>query len=537
MLNWFVLLALAVSLTGCKVGKKDARRDHKSEAAPVEDLSSTPIDRKSSYFGLDLNALYAASLKASPAVRIREIIQPLSAVLLKQSNLSDPKFKGHSQTSWALSFLNDQMVKALKESATDESLAQILGTYRTLLLSGCNSQSLTGCRNVKFLSRDPQLAGLIKVLALQTTDVKAYFRLISLAYEVQSDVLDPELEKLIYARMSEFLRLFIEVSVKAEMTSMKLRNLSIEQRLDFTFYTGFFATALRASSGTTLAGPQALELLQWISSNQLEAVLGGDLAFLISDLVSKQLASPEMWEKFTGIFLRTENAEEMSYTNSLKRVTGMDNNLLARLGVQAYDLESSMKNRSKDLAAVFFLSRIFDLRPSSRERYLWKMAQMTPEQSLDLIEAFVRVTMVDRAMDTHKRLADYYQTRILEGEAQTILLPAVMLWSDQNLTPRWKDYVSRVQKIEEFFAEEIERPFTGQKDSPLAAQILKVRNLFEELNPSIKYMVTYPNMIMLGYVGHGPERRTNSNQQEPNPTRSDGGQFAPSFHFHQLQSK
>jgi hypothetical protein len=256
---------------------------------------------------------------------------------------------------------------------------------------------------------------------------------------------------------------------------------------------------LKTSDDIQLTGAQSIELFQWVGSNDMDTVLGRDLSLVISQLVATQLNQPEIWSAFVNMFNREQAGNNESYSNALKRVQQSDPSLLSRLGVTPYDLKAQIQARSTDLAAVFFLSRIFDLRPPSRERYLWDLAKMEPLKALDLMEAFIRVTMVDRMLDTHKQMAGFYKKYQHDGRAKQELLFETMTFSDQNLTPRWKDYVTRVQQLETFFADEFERRYSGEKGTPLAERILKMRNFFEEFNPSIKYMVTYPNMIMLGY--------------------------------------
>lgn len=495
-----VLLTLAaLILQGCRVDRKDPRYTQAPPPPVTEDLSATPKDQKSDYFGLNLNSIFEKSKGVSQESRIREVVEPLAAILLNQTNLSNSEFKGHSQTTWALNFMNTQIVEALKESPGDARLKALLANYRNRLLQDCHARDLKACRNLTFFQRDPQVVSLIKVMALQTTDVEAYFRMLAIAFELKSAQPDPELKQMVYARMTEFIKIYVSVGTSGEMTTLQLKRLSDTQKREFVFYSTFITSVLRTSPEVKLTGAQSVELYNWLSSNQMESVLGRDLAFVISELVANQLEQPEIWTKFVANFNRDQRDEELSYSNALKRVKEFDPELLTRLGVTPYDLQAKIQSRSTDLAAMFFLSRLFDLRQPLRERYLWNIAKLEPIKAMEMIEAFVRVTMIDRTLDTHKKMADFYRRYQRDGGAKSEMLYETMKFADVNLSPKWKDYVTRIQQIELFFAEEIERRHSNEKSGELSERILKMRNFFEQLNPSIKYMATYPNMIMFAY--------------------------------------
>lgn len=499
MIRLFALIMAALLLQGCRVDKKDPRQVHQAPPPVVQDDPTTPEDKKAGYYGVDLNAIFEKSKSAKAESRVKSVIAPLANLFLNQENLSNNEFKGHSQTTWALNFMNTQIMEALKENGKDPDLKNILATYRNRILQSCHPRDLSGCQNLKFFRRDPQVVGIIKVLALQTQEIEAYYRLLATAFELKSDVADPELKQMVYGRMVEFLKVYVDVTKNGEAVHLSQKRMTDAQRKEFVFYSTFISTVLKTSDDIQLTGAQSVELFQWVGSNDMDIVIGRDLSLVIGNLVSGQLGQPEIWAAFVSLFNREQAGEDVSYTNALKRVQQHDPALLGRLGVKPYDLGAQVQSRSKNLAAVFFLSRIYDLRPPSRERYLWDLAKMDPMEALDLIEAFVRVTMVDRMIDTHKKMAGFFNKYQHDGKAKQELLFETMKYSDQNLTPRWKDYVTRVQQLETFFADEFERTHSNEKGTPLAERILKLRNFFEELNPSIKYMVTYPNMIMLGY--------------------------------------
>lgn len=237
MIARFVLLILtAAALTGCGVGKKDPRRDHREQSATTQDNPPTPEDKKTGYYGLDLTRMHQLSKEATGRKRVQEIVLPLAAVVLKEENMMSGEFKGHSQTTWALEFLNSQLTLALKESPADADLKALKASYRERMLQGCEFSAMNGCRHLRFLSRDPQLGALIKLFAIETADVEQYYRLLKLVYEFQGDVADRELEKLVFARMAEVLKLFLNVTNVNGATRMSLKPLNGKQQNDFAQY-------------------------------------------------------------------------------------------------------------------------------------------------------------------------------------------------------------------------------------------------------------------------------------------------------------
>src|SRR5690606_20239546 len=115
------------------------------------------------------------------------------------------------------------------------------------------------------------------------------------------------------------------------------------------------------------------------------------------------------------------------------------------------------------------------------------------------IESYLKLTLLDQAIATHKAMAGFYRRYLREGSAETQLLHEAMAFAEQRLTQRWKDYVSKVQALEQYFTDNYESRYLNEPNSEVGRRVLKVRTLFEQFNPTIKLLVTYPNMIMLGY--------------------------------------
>lgn len=494
-----VLMLAALILQGCSVGKKDPKRDHKAQAATVQDQSATPADSKAGYYGLDLNKLHKLATEGQVAQRSENIVSPLAAIILDPSNLASPQFKAHRQTPWALSFFNAQLIAGLKENPKDANLLKIVETYRQRILEGCNMQTLTGCRNMEILALDPGLGTLIKVMALNTKDVEAYYRLLGLAHEIQGRAEDAELSNMVISRMAEFFKLYLDIKETGALVTMAVKPLSQDRKEEFGFYSRFIATVIRLNPKSQIAGDRALELYRWVASGQMADVLGLDLTVQISDLVSNLLETPEMWTQFMTIFAQNEANKESSYSNALKRIKRVDPKLLERLGIVPYDLDRKVSERSKDLAAMLFLSRLYDLRQPSREMYLWNLAKLEPLEAMKLIEAFVRVTMVDRALSTHKMMAQHYKRYEFDSGSGSDLFDETMKVAEQQVAPQWKDYISRLSRIEDFFKATYEDRFASNDETPVSKETKRIRTMFDELNPSIKYFVTYPNMLMFGY--------------------------------------
>lgn len=480
-------LFCALVIQGCGVGVKPPRNPHESAPATTNDRN---VVKEKAFHGLDLDGLRAASLEHAEA---------LAAVILNQDNLSNTEFKGDLRAIQSLEILTQQLAALHKSSPDDPRLLKLLEIFRARILEGCRGPSMTGCRNVNFMTRDSGVASVLKILALQTNDPEAYFQLLGLCYEAQGYVTDKELENMVYTRMLDYLRVFVTVNKSVGSMTLTSKAVSDERKNEFRFYTTFIASVLSTSKDVQLTIEQALELVKWSATGQLETVAGRQLAHKIDEMVAAQLQQPDIWNEFTKVFEKEEAAETLSYTNSLARLDTHDPDLLKQLGVAVYDVKAAQDSHSRELAAMMFLSRVFNLRPVAPEKYLWKFSGLSDERALEIIESFVRVTLVDRTIVTHKRMAEGFKEIVARGRVNQELLDDTMRFATENLTPMWRDYVSRIQKIEEFFNEQIERPHQAESGTDLGLKIQHVRNMFEELNPNIKIMATYPNLFMLGY--------------------------------------
>lgn len=449
------------------------------------------------YFGLDLNALYRAS-RAKTSDRVGSIVKPLAALLLDQKMLADPAFKFHHQTKWALRFFNSELLTAVREGATVDA---ILKAYANRVLAGCDSVSLEGCRNLAFFSRDQQgTSSVLKVLALRAQDVREYYLLIKLAHETQNESPDAELSEMTYKRMIELVKTYVDVRQNGDYVYLKTRaGLSAAEKRDFGMWTSFLGGKMLTSPSKSSDGAQTAQFFQWLSSSDMVKIFGSSFCASITRMLAKQLSSPEVWAEFIKVFNRDQRDFELSYTNTLKRVTAHDPTLLTRLGVKPFDMEAAVQAKSPILAEMLLLNRLLQLRPASAEMYLHGFSGATAEQSVDMIDSIVRVSLVDRMLRTHKMMAKVYRDSLANGRADSDLIYDVIRLSDERLSAGWSDYVSRIEQIQFFFNEQIRDRYASERGTALAAKLARVNNLLNNFNPTIQYMVTYPNMLMLGY--------------------------------------
>ena len=480
----------ALLLQACQVDKKDPRQRH--VAPPAAQADHSVQGQSKTYHGLELEALYKRSQGAASDVERIAMIRQIGGIMFSPRNLVSPDFKAERRTKWALSFMNAQIM-ALRDR---RPVADILTTYRPRLFEGCEGDGLDKCRHLEFFKQDPQTSAILKILAVGESTVTLYYRDLKLAYDLKNGTADAELNSLLSARLLDWLKLHVDAIQDGDYTRLTLKDLAPERKKKFVEFNTFLAMVIRDANAST--GPQAAELFRWLSSDRLAQMIGQELTEAILRQISTRFEDPEVWAEFLRVFAREERDQDTSYSQALKRLRKYPG-VLKNLGVDIYDLEAEMNAKSKKLAGMLYLSRLYDLRSPSREKYLLRISGLEPMDFLKMMDAFVRVTLVDRAMRTHEKMAGFYKKYEHDGRARQELLGETVRFANQNLTSDWRDYVNRIQQIENVFQDDYGRPLGGETNTPLGQRVRDVKNLFLQLNPTIKYMVTYPNQTMMAY--------------------------------------
>lgn len=472
-----LLLFISLFIQGCRVDKKNPRTEHQSGPKLFEGRTAQP------YQPIDGNS---------------QSYSDLSKIFLNSKNLTDEEFKGHISTTGNLAQFNAKLVDAYQKNPSDPEVRKTLNQYRGYILEGCDVYSLTGCRNLEFFQRDPNVTSVLKILAKDTNEVKTYFRLMFLAYEMKSRSDDNELDKMVQQRSLELIKQYVNFSSVKGQSTMTMKNLSAAEKKEFEFASRFLATVFKTSSDLgVIAGGQ--ELLAWISAPEFESVVGRDLTSSLFANLTAQLKQPALWNQFVTTFQTEQSQDQFSYTQIVHRIQKENPQLLQKLGIKQFNVDQLISQKSTDLAVIMYFQKLFNLRPSSREQYLLKIGSTDPKLILEYLNAFVRASLVERALYTHKQMGEFYRQYQTDGRASTELLFESQKFADQKLSSQWKDYLSRIEQLEIYFSEQIEKRYGRSSDSDLSEQVLKTRNLFEQLNPTIKYFVTYPNMFMFAF--------------------------------------
>ncbi|MGE0525775.1 MAG: hypothetical protein AB7P49_01850, partial [Bdellovibrionales bacterium] len=529
-ISGFILMLLFLS--ACHVGKKDPRVRHEGPARANGGLgdrsSNTPVGTISGTSqtsgtpratgggdddtGQKLERLYSLAQKPGNE-DAPEIFNSLASILLDPTHLSDPQFRAHPRARWALSHFNSQLIRAVKARGLTPELKKTLALYRDRILRGCAPGKLTGCLNLDFFDRGSQTGSVLKLLARESPTVTEQFTLLFAAYEVLNRRADPELHTMVQERALDLLKVYVHSQSSSEGVRLQLRTLTSEQKQDFAAFTRFLANVLQTGDRRALKiDTRTVELFRWLASNQLSNVAGPNLAAVLSNMISDQLTHPLLWKEFVRHFSLEQKSQDLSYTNALKRIRKTNPSLLKRFHVKPIDIENLISTKSRDLAAILFYARIFDLRPQAQQKNLWQIAQINDLKALEYLESMLKVTFLDRILFTNGEMANFFLREYQhDGSNSSELLEDAQRFADQNLTPVWKDYLSRVNLLEKFFAEELEiRAKAQNNNTALVSGARQLRRLFTVFNPSIKYLVTYPNMIMLGYYASKLRLKTES---------------------------
>lgn len=491
----FSILAIFLMSTACHVGRKDPVKNHAGPPPVVLDAKTQ--SEVSLWNGLDLKKLYTSS-EEKGADLVSSALIPLSERLMDPKFLENRQGLYTEQARWALQFYNTKLLEAVAKNPQDSRLQKLLKDYRQALLDGCTPGTNRDCRNFHFFRRDGAVVNVLKVLARGEQNVTEYFRLIFLAYELSPDRRDDELTEMVARKTLPLLKTFVNVRTHQGETLLSLREMTLAEQRTYRQTLTFLATVFQ--SGSTEAKVRGLkdssnELLSWFASPNFTTVVSEALAREFNVLIAEWIKSPDVWAKILGNMSLSE-ANDSSYSSYLKKLPA---DLMKRMGLSPFDLAQVTKGDPRQAVGTYFLTRIFNLQPLNQERYLWNMSNKDPKQAMDQIQTIVRVAFLSEVLESHKKVAKIFNDFRREGRLKTEFLRLTVERAQQQLAPPWKTFFSQAQRLESFFSAEFESIYGNSSDPEIAKKVKETRALFEQINPSLKAMVSYPVMIMFSY--------------------------------------
>lgn len=451
-------LALSFVL-GCTVGKKDVRTPHESKVQSQGDKS----DSESNH----------------PAAHLID-----EAQILNLENLNNPEFRAERNLIASLGKMNTDLIESYKRYPGSENIRQRLDKYRRALLANCQSETLKSCKNLEVFKNDSQSVSIVKILAKNTSDLDQFYLLIQLGYELQNGHDDLELANLTVSRLIEWLTR--DFSGRHGLSqSHRSRMLTL------------FANVFQSHPSIKIDSRNLTQVFDWIASGQIESRTTVELNSFLGSQIAREITSDHLWSRFIQLIERESNNSN-SYRSMVERISKQDPDAFKSFDVELIDIAQLIKDRSTNLAYLMYLERIANLRPSSRELFWIRFVPPQPEFALKMIRSYLRVSLIDRMQYTHRAMAKFFNDFMVNGDASAGLLSEAVKYSSNRLTPSWNDYHGQIRAIETQFLDLFEKKYITEA-SPLGDLAREIRKTFDQFNPAVSYMVTYPNMLMLGY--------------------------------------
>ena len=474
------------------------------------------------------------------SVVLGDVVEPVGKILLTERYLDHPYKNDNDRHQRVLDLFYGGVQEVLDQSPAVQPvvLKDLLARYEKFLWKGCENGGWNNCRFHRSLAMEPSAARLIWHLAKQKKDdVRDFYRYLKLTLDVnKTRWQDPDVIKAIVGSSLDLFRSFIEEKGDNSVFSLSVDHLSTAERDDLRLFGDVIATALALGgekAEASLSIPVLRVLFVWLDSGSLQHIFGRPLTLRIASLIAKNIRRPEMWPSFVGLLKQQEDAasaEELrkwqkelagrshpdhavdlsgdfvaidarlsrTYSSAVKVVNFLSASMFSNLGVTPIDFFDGTKSQDQ-LLYFYVLRQAFANRPKDEVHSFWDISAKDPMQLMEYIEHFARVFMVNATAMTNLKMAEMFK-RIDAGLVDpNQLLKHSIDEANAKVGPIWMEYYARVGQLKDFFEQNIEPQGGLDPESELGKRTREMRDFFDHLHRNVKFLVTYPNMIMLAY--------------------------------------
>lgn len=398
-----------------------------------------------------------------------------------------------------LTRLNQALVSDLGSANTANRARgeAILKKYRSVLLDGCLPGTLTDCRNLKFFRQDSLTYSLAVALAQRETDIRVRFLFYKMAYTLANANATPDLDRDI---LHDSLTLFQSYGLGRDGNAKTLDHYSQSDRFELRKYADFIALILRAQTSASASDAISLERfntwLGWTRSNIATTLLGQNFMRAITATLDRKIKDPAAEKALAAEIDASLASAPTSYINTLNRLKKQPD-LLQNFHLDPLPLSDWKAHDFSKYLTYYYLDQIFRMHASSDEAFFWQNADQSAETIVRILSALIKTSLLDQALTTHQDMGRFFSDLIKRGE-QKELFDRTFEHADAVLTPSWKAYNARVRRLRTFFESQIEPQFLGA-NTTVRSVIQQGRDLFNDMTGNIKYLVTYPDLLMMSY--------------------------------------
>ncbi len=535
-LKFAISLVVALSLTACSSKPNDSVPPHLGPVPTVKAISKkttlSPAEMRAKLLALDLQELTADVQLFSLADHQEKSLLPLSKLFFNIQFLEDP-YKGKIEHDlpkalWAFQYSAIQLIDSQVDATGNLSSTgrELIDQFISIYTFGCETGTWRNCKFLEFFSSDSQTSDIIRRYVKHTDlDVKNYYRYIQLIFKPHSGRQNPELASLIMSRAIENIRRFINLEYvgdtckTARMTTIDFtpaRKEELGQFINFLIITMQTSTHYE---NLGLSQEMLLELFTWLQSRQIETLLGSQFSFVITKFISVRLKEKQLWPSFQSalkcqeqlaidrltetrstdpshLMLQTEQAE--SYTAAIWDILNFDEKILNRLNIKTVDLA---KLETKDEQIYYYVASLLYQNTSFEEVLpYWESTSKDGKRMIEILDSMMRVHLIHNTLITNVSMSNIYRSEQSEKLHPSEFMHQIRGLSDGKITPLWMEYWRSVNNIRSFFEGEIDGRLSGVTgDKEIAAATAGMRDFFDYLPLNVKYLVTYPNLLMFAY--------------------------------------
>jgi len=396
-----------------------------------------------------------------------EVVRPESAArpVLDPQVLSDPKRSGTVEFRRDLHQYNLQLLKEIGQN--DPSVAADLKYYESQLIAGCDVE-LVGCTNLKAFRRSPLSSAVAQHIAKGKTEVIEHYRFLMLAFEIKNAAYDHALVMLYLRRAQEY---------ADALDQQKKQDLLLRHGRVLTSLLLDFKDRARADEVATVLAQFKI----WEFSRNKPGLLGA------SNTVLFGLAS-RGYLYVNGAL----NPSLVKFIEASEKNPDSFSNRLAALGQKSpYLVNGSdvVKLPPKD-EYFYMVDRLFrgDLALDDAAA-IWNASNKDGAKLAKFLKAVLYVELLTTVSAANRGMRDFF-TRAQNLPTKKLLTDAME--RSAELIPLFQSLLARAKVVRDFSS----RALQNSKDMELFRD---VATQYDSLDNNIKFMATYPQMLMLAY--------------------------------------
>ncbi len=390
------------------------------------------------------------------------------ASLLKRvtdpQNLRQREMTGSGEFQRDLHSLNGLLLK----KATQGLVAEELIAYENMLVAGCGVQ-LRGCVNLKFLRTSGLSFQLVKIIAKTKKDVREYYLMLKLAFEVKNLSYDHELYRMYLSRGGEYAR---ALAGRAEDRQELLNH----GKTLVTILSVFEQKASHEEMSSVLSHFQP-----WGYSRKEIQSSGVESSVLFATAAKSHLYKGKQLNPSLSAFIRESQEQEDSFTNKLMRLGARSKYLVSNENIRALPPKDEY---------FFMVERLIAGHLGLDEAAaLWAASHKDRHKLYKFMSAALYIELLNTVARANADMRSFFD-RAEELPTKTLLEQAFRKSTD--LIPMFHSLFARIKVLRDFAG----RTLLAEGDRELYRRLVEQ---IDALDNNIKFMVTYPHMLMLGY--------------------------------------